>query len=171
MLQLQKRKKHSIKCKKRYGDKLSIGKKPQQPLVPDEETGEFVPYEDGETPPYQMPVQEATDSSGKFIKLDNILDNYINMEVCFPQGESELWGKVVGLCLDKDGKVIGSPNENPYMNTALYEVKFDDGTTQTYGANIIAKNLWRSVNDEGYHEDILHSIVGFKLHPNAVKDL
>ena len=67
------------------------------------------------------------DSSGKFINLDNILDNYINMEVCFPQGESKIWGKVIGLCLDKDGKVIGSPNENPYMNTALYEVQFDDG--------------------------------------------
>ena len=56
------------------------------------------------------------------------------------------------------------------MNTALYEVQFEDRTTQTYGANIIAENLWRSVNDEGYHEDILHSIVDFKLHPNAVKD-
>ena len=116
-----------IICKKRYGDKLSVGKKPHQPVVPDEETGEFVPYEDGETPPYQMPVQKATDSSGKFINLGNILDNYINMEVCFPQGESKIWGKVIGLCLDKDGKVIGSPNENPYMNTALYEVQFDDG--------------------------------------------
>ena len=87
-----------------------------------------------------MPVQEATDASGKFINLDNILDNYINMEVCFQQeGESEIWGKVVGLCLDKDGKVIGSPNENPYINTALYEVQFEDGTSQAYGANIIAE--------------------------------
>ena len=68
--------------------------------------------------------------------------------------ESEIWGKVVSLCLDKDGKVIGSPNENPYMNTAMYEVQFEDGTSQAYGANIIAENLWRSVNDEGYHEDI-----------------
>ena len=47
------------------------------------------------------------------------------MEVRLPQGECELYGKVVSLCLDKDGKMIGDPNSNPFMNTVLYEVRFD----------------------------------------------
>ena len=45
------------------------------------------------------------------------------------------------------------------MNTVLYEIKFKDGSSQAYGANIITENMWRTVNNEGYHEDALHSIV------------
>ena len=41
------------------------------------------------------------------------------MEVWLPEGEKELYGKVVGLCLDKEGRIIGTPTNNPYMNTVL----------------------------------------------------
>ena len=91
------------------------------------------------------------------------------MEVRLPQGESELYGKVIGLCLDKNGKMIGDPNSNPFMNTVLYEVQFEDGTSKAYGANILADNMWRSVNDEGYQEDTLHSIIDVQFEENAVK--
>ena len=66
--------------------------------------------------------------------------------------------------------MIGTPNNNPYMNTVLYEIKFDDGTSKAYGANIIAKNMWRSVNNEGYQEDSLHSVVDIRFKTNAAKD-
>ena len=82
--------------------------------------------------------------------LDHIVDLYISMEVKLPEGEKEFNGKLVSLCLDKEGRMLGTPNTNPYMNTVLYEIKFDDGTSKAYGANIIAKNMWRSVNNEGY---------------------
>lgn len=45
------------------------------------------------------------------------------------------------------------------MNTVLYEVKFNDKTSEAYGANAIPENMWRSVNNEGYQEDSLDSIV------------
>ena len=35
---------------------------------------------------------------------------------------------------------------------------------------IIAENMWRSVNNEGYQEDSLHSIVDIRFKKNAVKD-
>ena len=66
--------------------------------------------------------------------------------------------------------MIGEPNTNPFMNTVLYKVKFDDGTSQAYGANTLAENMWRSVNDEGYHKDSFHSIVDIHFEKNAVKD-
>ena len=88
-----------------------------------------------------MPVTEATDVNGKFINMDHVMDNYINMEIRLPIGESEVFGKVIGTSLDSDGKVIGPQNENPYLNTVLYDVEFEDGTCQQYGANIIAENM------------------------------
>ena len=80
------------------------------------------------------------------------------MEVKLPFENKELYGSVVGLCVDKNGRMIGSPNPNPYMNIVLYHIKFENGTTVAYGGNIIAENMWRMYNNEGYHEDRLHLI-------------
>ena len=66
--------------------------------------------------------------------------------------------------------MIGTPDSNPYMNTAIYEIKFEDGTSKAYGANTIAENMWRSVNNEGYQEDSLHSVIDIRFKTNAVKN-
>ena len=119
------------KCKKRYGNKLTEAPAPFETTNPegnDEVSGEFIPYEDETTPPVEMPATEATDVNGKFINMDHVMDNYINMEIRLPQGEREVFGKVIGASIDRDGKVIGSPNENPFLNTVLYDVEFEDGT-------------------------------------------
>ena len=118
-----------------------------------------------------MPDQDVIDDDDNPIAgLDHIVDNYINMEVRLPSGEKELYGQVVGLCLDKNGRMIGNPHKNPFMNSVLYEIKFDDGSSQAYGANVIAENMWRTANNEGYQEDALHSIVDIRFRRNAVKD-
>ena len=62
------------------------------------------------------------------------------------------------------------PDSNPYMNTVLYEIKFDDGTSKAYGSNIIADNMWRSMNNEGYQEDSLHSVVDIRFKTDAAKN-
>ena len=72
----------------------------------DDDSGEFVPYEDETTPPVEMLVTEATDVNGTFINMNHVMDNYINMEICLPIGESEVYGKVIGSSLDRDGKAI-----------------------------------------------------------------
>ena len=118
-----------------------------------------------------MLEQDVIDDEGNPIAgLDHIVDNYIDMEIRLPLGEKELYDQAVGLCLDKDRRMIGVPNNNPYMNTVLYEIKFDNGTSQAYEANIIAENMWRTANNKGYHEDALHSIIDIQFCKNAVKD-
>jgi hypothetical protein len=32
---------------------------------------------------------------------------------------------VIGVSMDADGKVIGNANENPILNTTLYDVQFN----------------------------------------------
>ena len=107
-----------------------------------------------------MPEQDVVDNNGKPINgSDHIVDSYINMKVKLPHEDKKLYGSVVGLCLDKNGRVIGNPDPNPYLNIVLYQIKFDDGTTAAYGGNIIAENMWRMCNNEGYQEDALHSVI------------
>ena len=35
------------------------------------------------------------------------------------------------------------------LDTSEYEVQFDDGSTETYAANIIMENIYTQVDDEG----------------------
>ena len=65
------------------------------------------------------------------------------MEVKLNNREKELYGKVIGLCLDRNGNTIGQAHKNHVLNTLMYEVKFDDGTSGVYAANIIAENMRR----------------------------
>ena len=118
-----------------------------------------------------MLEQDVVDNDGKPINgLDHIVDSYINMEVKLPHKDKELYGSIVGLCLDKDKRMIGTPHSNLYMNSVLYQVKFDDGIMAAYGGNTIAENMWRMCNNEGYQEDSLHSIMEIRYCKNAVKD-
>ena len=66
--------------------------------------------------------------------------------------------------------MIGIPHNNPFMNSVLYEIKFKNGTSQAYGANVIAENMWRTTNNEAYHENTLHSIIDIQFRKNTVKD-
>ena len=53
------------------------------------------------------------------------------------KGERKLYGQVV-------------------LSTLMYKMKFDDGTYTAYTANMIAENMWGSINNEGHHHDLLH---------------
>ena len=163
------------KCRSYHGNKMKVGDStvPKIETVSDDDGAdnyEHMYFPDIPIDKTTMPEQDGTDDTVNPIDgLDHIVDSYINMEVRLPSGEKELYGQVMGLCLDKNGRMIGNPDNNPYMNTVLYEIKFEDGLSQVYGANIIAENMWRNVSNEGYHEDALHSIVDIRFCKNAVK--
>ena len=133
-----------VKCRSWYDNKLKIGTgtAPKVETVietvieDDDDLGTFVPAIPVE-PLTEMPEQDVVDNNGKSIEgLDHIVDSYINIEVKLSEVEKDLYGKIVGLCLDKEGKMIGTPDSNPYMNTVLYE-KCSITTPQKHMARIL----------------------------------
>ena len=89
-----------------------------------------------------MPEQDVVYDDRKPINgFDHIVDSYINMEVKLPHENKELYGSVIGLCLDKNRMMIENPDPNPHLNTVLYQIKFDDETTAAYSGSIIAENI------------------------------
>ena len=106
-----------VKCRSWHGNKLKVGNStvPKVATITDDEddVGAFIldiPVEALK----EMLEQDVVNNNGKPIdSLGHIIDSYINMEVQLPEGEKELYGKVVGLCLDKEGRMIGTPNNNP----------------------------------------------------------
>ena len=58
--------------------------------------------------------------------------------------------------------MIGDWNEEPILNTALYDVEFPDGAVKPYGANVIAENILNTVDEEGMFSQFLEGVVGHR---------
>ena len=54
--------------------------------------------------------------------------------------------KVTGRSKDIDGNVIGNFNDNSFLNTMMYYVKFPYDVIEEYAANIIAGNIYTQVD-------------------------
>ena len=97
-------------------------------------------------------------------------DRYINAEVILPRdGERFQSAKVVRRTTEPDGSAIGTSNNNPVLDTRIYEVMFNDRSTQEYAANRIALSMYEHVNEEGYRTRLLDSIERHRSDENAVR--
>ena len=63
--------------------------------------------------------------------------------------------KVVSWVKDKNGKLKGTYNKNPILNTRVYDVMFPDGAVSQYAANIIADNMYSRIDFSGHHTLLL----------------
>ena len=67
--------------------------------------------------------------------------------------------KVKRRAIGPDGVTAGTYNDNPIMNTVVYEVEFPDGQVKEYAANVIADNILRQVDHEGYSTTLMEGII------------
>jgi hypothetical protein len=67
-----------------------------------------------------------------------------------PNDDSQAIAWVVQQATDEDGHLIGTFNENPLLNTLLYECEFNDGSTREYAAKTIASNIFMEVDADGF---------------------
>ena len=61
------------------------------------------------------------------------------------RGENSI-DKVTGRSKDIDGNVIVNYNDNTFLNTMVYYVKFTYGVIKEYTANIIVGNIYTQVD-------------------------
>ena len=71
--------------------------------------------------------------------------------------------------MDEQGKVIGSPDENPIINTLIYDVEFPDGNIKKYSANVIAENVLVNCDYEGYYSSMMAFILDHKRDGSALR--
>ena len=107
----------------------------------------------------------------ELVDVDDIpdLDLYLTAEVLLPQnGEHMQAARVISRAKDAEGKVIGTYNNNPILDTRVYDVMFPDGAVQQYSANIIAENLYSQVDEEGHRYQLMEGIVMHRRDGSAV---
>eukprot|EP00956_Cyclotella_meneghiniana_P034439 scaffold104886_cov86-Cyclotella_meneghiniana.AAC.1 len=128
----------------------------------------FTPYQDDVEASAAVPEADIIDSTGKPVNQQSTADLLINAEVLLPQGEKDMMAKVVRRVVDQNGKAIGTYNENPVLNTMVYECEFPDGAVKEYAANVIAENILKQVDSMGRQSHVMDGIVGHRKTAQAI---
>ena len=97
-------------------------------------------------------------------------DTYVNMELALDRGEDgPSFAKVTKRLRDANGLPIGTANDNPILDTRLYEVEYLDGYKASLYANEIAQNLFAQVDEEGNRYVLFDSIINHRKNSKALK--
>jgi hypothetical protein len=124
--------------------------------------------DDGITPMEQeydgMIVEEHPEADD-----EEALDKYLNMELRMGTGtDDERWGRVIKCAKGIGGEAVSHAHANPFFDTREYKVKFTNGTIEQYAANVIAKNMYAQVDDEGNMFQLLDEIMDHKKNNTAI---
>ena len=124
---------------------------------------DFEAYEDDFEQARNVPdIEDTVDSTGKKLNQLPAYDQIINAEVSLQMGESMTVGRVTKRAIGPDGQVAGTYDENPYLNSMVYEVEFPDGQVKEYAANLIAENMLTQVDSEGFSLMLMKAIIDYK---------
>ena len=135
---------------------------PNESKNPKEDPWEEYSYDDES--PRQIPdIEDTVDATGKLICQQPAYDKLINAEVHLQHGNKVQAAKVIQRSLGPDGNTNGSYDDNPFLNSLLYDVEFADGTIKEYSANVIAENMLTQVDAEGFSKTMMESIIDHKM--------
>ena len=130
------------------------------------DTKEWSEYEDDEEEPRMvLDSEDVVDATGKQLNQNLAYDRNINSEVALQIDNEVKKGKVVRRTMGPHGKVSGTYDDNPVLNTVLYDVEFPDGQVREYAANDIAENMLTQVDSEGFTLTMMKGIVDYKMDP------
>jgi hypothetical protein len=161
----QERMKHKVfdaLIKRRWGTSInpSITKDIEDP---DNGDNEFEEYGDDDEQARIIPdIEDAVDANGRLLNQMPAYDRILNSEVSLQTGEEMSIGKVTHHALGPDGTVAGTYDENPFLNTMIYEVESPNGDAKEYAANIIAENMLTQVDSDGYSLTMMKGIIDYK---------
>ena len=98
-------------------------------------------------------------------------DQYLQMELALPQGDSlePQMARVMKRLKDSNGIPIGTADQNPLLDTRMYEVEFVDGEKASLTANYIAENLFAQVDDEGNRHVLMKEIIDYRTNGTELK--
>ena len=104
-------------------------------------------------------IEDTVDVNGRLLNQQPAYDKLLNNEVKMQVGNEWMSGKVVQRAVNPDGEVEGEYDDNPFLNSHMYEVEFSDGSVREYSANLIAENMLTQVDEEGYSKTLLNAII------------
>jgi len=130
--------------------------------------------QDAVTPEYELYQDDLERTEEHVPDAEDVtsedLDIYVGAEVNLPVCEAMQHGRVRKRARDVHGNPYGRANNNPIIDTRIYEVEFGDGTIGTYAANVIAESIFSQCDAEGNQHILMDEIVDHKSDDQVVKD-
>jgi hypothetical protein len=133
------------------------------------EESNFEEYSDDAEEPRRIPdIEDSVDATGRYLNQQPAYDRLLNSEVSLQLGDRTATGKVTNRATNPDGTEVGRYDDNPFLNTVVYDVEFDDGQVKEYSANIIAENMLTQVDSDGFSRTMMEGIVDYKREDAAI---
>ena len=114
------------------------------------------------TSKWHIDIEDSVDSQGKLMSQLPAYDRLLNAKIMVQVEEGQVSGKVIKRAFGPDGKVTGKYDDNPYLNSIMYEVELADGRIKEYGADIIAENMLTQVDSNGFSLALMEGIIDYK---------
>ena len=127
-----------------------------------DEDNEFEEDEEEDEPKRTVPdIEDTVDATGRLLNQQPAYDKILCSEVSLQLGENITVVKVTKRALVPNENVAGTYDENPCLNTMIYEVEFPDGQLKEYAANVIAENMLSQVDSDGYSLTMMEAITDY----------
>jgi hypothetical protein len=81
-------------------------------------------------------------------------DKLINAEVQLQMGDKMMTAKVIKRSIRPDGYTAGEYNDNPMLNSIVYDVEFPDGQVKEYSENMLT-----NANNDGFTSLLMDAII------------
>mmetsp|Transcript_10819 Transcript_10819/g.15256 ORF Transcript_10819/g.15256 Transcript_10819/m.15256 type:complete len:380 (+) Transcript_10819:2561-3700(+) len=115
-----------------------------------------------------LDLEDPSSEDGQATYAQAPTDNFIAMQLLLPQGENMKWATVKKRSRDSYGNLIGTYNDKPQLNTAVYDIEFPDGIIREYAASTIAENIYSQIDESGFHTSRIEAIVDYDRLPHAI---
>ena len=97
-------------------------------------------------------------------------DAYLNMELSLPRDdEGPEFSRVTKSLRDNEGILIGIANDNPLLDSRIYEVEYNNGHKTSLSANSIVQVMFVQADDEGNRFVLLDSIADYRTNGTELK--
>jgi hypothetical protein len=127
------------------------------------DNNEFEEYKDKDEPKRTVPnIEDLVDANGKLLKQQPAYVKILQSEVYLQLGESMTIGRVAKRAIGPDGTVAGTYDENPCLNTMIYEVEFPDRQLKDYAANVIAESMLTQVDSDGFSITMIEAMIDYQ---------
>ena len=147
-------------AERRWGSPMSTPNKDDADIRTDTEDNEI--DDDEITSKWHIDIMDSVDSQGTLMNQLPAYDRLLNAEIMVQAEEGQVSGKVIKQAFGPDGKVAGKYDDNPYLNSIMYEVGLADGRIKEYGANIITENMLAQVDSDGFSLALVEGKIDYK---------
>ena len=93
------------------------------------------------------------------------------MELALPRDEpGPEFARVTKRLRDHNGLPIGTANQNPILDSQMYEGEYQDGHKASLSAHAIAQNMFAQVYEEGNRHIMFQEIVDHHVDGKEIKE-